>query len=104
MNNDLHMSFPQNVIIFQRPGLIIVSLPRQSSLHGSVNAIGYLQDVQIRLKVSCVILQNSEERALPTNVLNYYSVKQFDAFEWGLRRDDEIVSFSEKNGRLELNV
>lgn len=84
----------------QRPSLIVVSAGRNRSLHGVVDIIGHLQDTQIRLKTSCVILQDSRGNPLPRNVVGYYNLKVYDAFKWGIRCGDEVLSFIEEGGRL----
>lgn len=87
---------------FQRPELIVVCLPTQGTFHGIVNIIGYLQDVQLRLHPHCILVQSNDAKVLPTKVLKFYKINQYEAFEWGLRGDNELVSFAEKHDRLKL--
>ncbi|XP_022695606.1 uncharacterized protein LOC111264192 [Varroa jacobsoni] len=96
---------PENA---QRASLIVIRIPSQSSFLDLVNILGYLQDVQIRNESTCLLLQDQQDKPLPLNVRNFYSVKVYDAFKWGLRRNGEEIHFQEQSAitkkKLSLNL
>lgn len=86
------------------PALVIVEVPENCSPYGIVNILGYMQDLRIRLKMTCLVLVNESEvnSLLSERLLDFYKLTVYEAFRWGLKSKsgEAAVEFVEDEGRL----
>lgn len=85
------------------PALVVVEVPQRCPPYGIVNILGYLQDLQIRLKSTCVLLIGlpRSDSVITERLAKYYKLTTYRASRWDLKTlgGDTVFSLSGSRDR-----